>query len=237
MRTPLKILAAGVLATAALAGPAPACRLALVFALDVSASVDADEYRMQRAGLAAALTSPEVQQLLFAGGDPVAITAFEWSGMGHQTDVIDWTLLTDPAALTDAAAIIASAPRSETEFPTGLGSALGYGSTRLSHAPACLRKTIDVSGDGVQNQGFPPESAYRAFSFAGVTVNGLVVTSGPQSPVVIYYSNHVIRGPGAFVEVANGYTDFERAMRRKLLRELGGILIGEASPQPDAGGG
>lgn len=217
---------------AAAAGPAsaqtdvPFCRLALVFALDVSASVDADEYQLQRSGLAAALMSPQVQELIFAGGGNVAITAFEWSGMGHQTDVMDWTVLTDPATLTRAAAAIANAPRSETEFPTGLGSALGYGSTRLGKAPPCTRRTIDVSGDGVQNQGFPPASAYRAFPFDGVTVNGLVVSDKGDRTVFRYYTDNVIRGPNAFVEVANGYSDFERAMRRKLIREMGGMLLG-----------
>ncbi len=34
-----------------------------------------------------------------------------------------------------------------------------------------------------------------------------------------HYRAEVIHGPGAFVEVARGYKDFEAAMRRKLLRE------------------
>jgi len=40
-----------------------------------------------------------------------------------------------------------------------------------------------------------------------------------------YYSDEVIRGPGAFVETALGYADYETAMVRKLLRELEGMSL------------
>ena len=36
-----------------------------------------------------------------------------------------------------------------------------------------------------------------------------------------YYRDRVIRGPGAFVEVANDFNDYREAMKRKLLREIG----------------
>ncbi|MBE0414462.1 DUF1194 domain-containing protein, partial [Yoonia sp.] len=43
----------------------------------------------------------------------------------------------------------------------------------------------------------------------------------------------VIRGPGAFVEIANGFDDYEAAMRRKLIRELSAQVIGRTAPWPD----
>lgn len=88
----------------------------------------------------------------------------------------------------------------------------------------CLRQVVDVSGDGVNNEGFPPASAYRAFDYARITVNGLVVRGADPDPVP-YYTREVIRGSGAFVEVAETYADYERAMARKLLREISGAPL------------
>ena len=67
-----------------------------------------------------------------------------------------------------------------------------------------------------------PEMARREFPMPGVTVNGLVVGATVVT-LSRYYRQFVIQGPGAFVEEAADYADFERAMRRKLLRELGVI--------------
>jgi hypothetical protein len=89
----------------------------------------------------------------------------------------------------------------------------------LRRAPPCDRRVIDVSGDGRGNDGFGPQAAYRAFDFAGVTVNGLAI-AGAGEDVVAYYRTQVAHGPHAFVEVAAGFEDYARAMRRKLLREI-----------------
>ena len=64
--------------------------------------------------------------------------------------------------------------------------------------------------------------ARRDHPMQGITVNGLVIGANVAT-LGRYYRQFVIQGPGAFVEVAADYADFERAMRRKLLRELGVI--------------
>lgn len=74
---PLVIRTACVAALAIWAQGAEACRLALVLAMDVSNSVDADEYALQRLGLAAALRAPAVRDAFFASEDPVALAVFE----------------------------------------------------------------------------------------------------------------------------------------------------------------
>ena len=207
------------------AAPAEACRLALVLALDVSSSVDAQEDSLQRNGLAAALIAPEVQAAFFASPDPVALQIFEWSGQRNQTDLLEWTLITTPQDLLSAANTLANSERSISDMPTAMGYALGYAAIKLQKAPECLFETIDMAGDGVNNDGFGPSSAYAAFPFDGVTVNGLAIIS-PQDGVQSYYATEVIRGPNAFVEVAAGFADFENAMRRKLVRELSAQIIG-----------
>ena len=234
------LVRAGCLAGACLAaGPADACRLALVLAMDVSSSVDAAEDTLQRGGLAAALIAPDVQDAFFASPDPVALTVFEWSGRYNQENLTGWALIETPADLLRVAETIATSKRSHNDFPTAMGHALGHAAIRLQDAPDCLFQTIDMAGDGVNNDGFGPAEAYDAFPFAGVTVNGLVINAAEfeaETELIHFYRDHVIRGPGAFIEIANGFDDYETAMRRKLIRELAAKVIGQtAAPREPKG--
>ncbi len=218
---------------------AAACRLALVLAIDVSSSVDAREDQLQRQGLATALLAPEVQRAFFASSDPVALHAFEWSGRYDQRALLpDWQLISSPDALRQVATAIAESTRSRTDMPTALGHALGHGSLLLEQVPDCLFHTIDVAADGENNDGFSPRLAYGAFPFEDVTVNALVVNTSDTAeiPIRSYYETQVIRGPGAFVEEANGYEDYARAMTRKLLRELRVQIIGSVHSDTDSPG-
>ncbi|MEC7259777.1 MAG: DUF1194 domain-containing protein, partial [Pseudomonadota bacterium] len=90
-------------------------------------------------------------------------------------------------------------------------------------------KTLDMAGDGENNEGFRPAQAYAEFPFAGVTVNGLVVNAGDfeaEVSLIEFYRTEVLHGPGAFLEIAQGFEDYERAMRRKLERELQPRAVG-----------
>ena len=206
-----------------------ACRLALIMALDVSSSVDEAEHLLQRQGTVNALISPNVQAAFFASQEPVALAVFEWSGRFNQTDLLNWTMISAPEDLVSAAERILSAPRSHNDFPTAMGHALGQASIRLANGPVCLDKTIDLAGDGINNDGYPPQSAYRAFPFEGVTVNGLVILdaqSKTDAELIPFYRNQVIRGPGAFIEIAEGFDDYAAALERKLVRELTSFAVG-----------
>lgn len=211
------------------------CRLALVLALDVSSSVDPYEDRLQRRGLAAALLAEDVQAAILADPNyPIALHVFEWSGRYQQTTLLDWRLMRGPADIVDAAATLAESNRAYANFPTALGYALGHAATQLARAPLCERQTVDVSGDGRNNAGFGPQTAYRHFDFSNVTVNGLAI-GGSEDHLPHYYRTEVIRGPGAFVEVAADFSDFQRAMERKLIRETASPQIG-ALPSRERGG-
>nr|WP_036177399.1 DUF1194 domain-containing protein [Palleronia rufa] len=217
------------LALSLAAGPAAAeCRLALLLGLDISSSVDAEEDALQRQGLAAALRAPEVAAAALAiPGSFVALAVFEWSGRWQQDLILDWTLLEGPADLTRAADRLAASTRSYADFPTAAGYALGHATTLMARAPDCLFRTLDMSGDGINNEGFPPALAYENFPFDEVTVNGLPI-AGHDPSVVTFYEREMLHGPGAFMEVAQGFEDFERAMRRKLEREMGARTLGLA---------
>ncbi|SHI04784.1 DUF1194 domain-containing protein [Marivita hallyeonensis] len=218
----LAALAASVLPVAAVAQEH--CRLALVLALDVSSSVDAEEYVLQRDGLAAALDDPTIRSAILEGPGYVSIAIYEWSGRRQSTMVRDWVALTDGAAIDDLIATLTSSPRSHTRFPTAMGYALGYGATLLARGPECDRQVIDVSGDGENNDGFPPRLAYKNFPFANVTVNGLAVL-GSAPEVIDYFQREVRYGFGAFVETSLGYQGYREAMTRKLFRELNDRIL------------
>lgn len=207
------------------------CRLALLLALDVSSSVDDQEYRLQKEGLAGALRDPDVRRAILEGGGNVALSAYEWSGRNQSQLVLDWTMLRDEATIDAVVVRLLSAPRSYNRYPTAMGYALGFGAGILEAAPDCERQVIDVSGDGITNDGFRPQQAYSHYPFEGVTVNGLAVM-GSDPRVVEYFEGEVRHGPGAFVEVASGYRDFLRAMSRKLFRELNDMMVGELVPIP-----
>ena len=211
-------------ATAPVAHAAEHCRLALLLALDVSSSVDAEEYVLQRDGLAAALNAPEIRTAILDGPGYVSMAIYEWSGRRQSVVVSDWTRLTDDDAIDQLITRLRSAPRSHHRFPTAMGYALGFGATMLSDGPACDRQVIDVSGDGENNDGFPPRLAYKNFPFANVTVNGLAVLGGAPN-VVEYFQREVRFGYGAFVETSPGYDGYEEAMKRKLFRELNDTIF------------
>jgi hypothetical protein len=213
-----------------LAAPAEAaCRLALALALDVSESVDGREYRLQLDGLAAALEDAAVADILLSQPEtPVALAAYEWSAPGAQRLVLDWTLVTDRSALAGVVARLQSTDRALEPGSTAIGDSLLHGADMLARGPACWRQVIDISGDGMSNTGPDPAAVGRALG--RITVNALVVGGDGQNwidrrqmpigELSSYYRTSVIRGPDAFVETALGYHDFQRAMTRKLLREL-----------------
>ena len=218
----------------ALAAPAPAlaqseqCRLALLLALDVSASVDADEYALQMPGLASALIDEQITRAFLDGPGPVALSIYEWSGRFQQDLLVDWTMITSQADLLAVAERLANAQRGYSDFPTAIGYALGFAAEHFASAPPCLFQTLDVSGDGQNNDGFPPALAYEHFPLDNVTVNGLAI-GGASRQIQEYFAEKIIRGPGAFVEYAPNHQAFEQTMRRKLERELRAMILGSLS--------
>lgn len=222
-----------------------ACRQALTLGLDVSSSVDDREYRLQIDGVIAALTAPDVQDILFLQPDaPIRLHVFEWSGPPNQTVIVPWTEVRTPADLVQITSQLRGHSRAVAAPTTAIGSAILAGYDYLSGQEACWKRTIDLSGDGETNTGPLPQDVPESARPVGVTVNGLVIGAGNQNggdnrfvdikQLTSYYRSNVIRGPGAFVETARGYADYAAAMERKLLRELASIAIGSQLIDTDA---
>ncbi|WP_225029788.1 DUF1194 domain-containing protein [Xinfangfangia pollutisoli] len=196
-----------------------ACRLALALAMDVSRSVDARDFAIQTGGLADALARPDIARAFFAPAGDVALAVYEWSGETHQQVLIDWVVIARPEDLAPVIATLRGLRPPAEKLSTALGRGLAFGRDLLVRAPPCDRQVIDVSGDGRNNAGPTPERIYAQGGWEGITVNGLAIGSH-ELQLTEYYHASVIRGPGAFVELALRQSDYPEAIRKKLMREL-----------------
>jgi hypothetical protein len=182
--------------------------LALVLALDGSASVTFEEFGLIAGGLAAALRDPEVMAGLVAGQAGASIVAvLLWSGAEAQEVLIDWTR-------------VENAPRLVRAGSTAIGEALAVCLRLLAGAPAhASRLVVDVAGDGRSNDGTPPGPVRDRMVEAGVTINGLCILH-EEPDLLASYEAEVIGGPGAFAIECADYDGFAAAMRQKLVREI-----------------
>ena len=208
-----------------------ACRQALALGLDVSGSVDAREYRLQINGLAAALDNAAVRDaLLSSPGAPVSVMVYEWSGPSDQAVIVPWAVIEDAATLDGFIETLLQTTRRDVSPGTALGTAITLGAQYLDQQPACWKRTLDISGDGMSNLGPRPRDVKDGIGARGITVNALVIgaTPRPESDALAsYFRAEVITGPNAFVETALGFDDYEAAMTRKLLRELEVLAVSE----------
>ncbi|MBM1310832.1 DUF1194 domain-containing protein [Sulfitobacter mediterraneus] len=240
IRAGLIALALALATTSAMAG----CRQALALGLDVSGSVDAKEYRAQLDGLASALNDAEVRgKILEMPSAPVRLLVYEWSGPGDQHVLLPWTAIDQSAALDIAIETLRQTRRRDATPGTALGVAMTYGARQLAQQSDCWKRTLDISGDGKSNLGPRPRDVKHRIERSGITINGLVI--GADAPNIgdlrqaeiselsAYYSAEVILGQEAFVQAALGYDSYADAMKRKLLRELEGLILSYLPPLPD----
>jgi len=203
--------------------------LELVLAIDVSTSVDAAEFELQRQGLSQAFLHPDVVGAVGAAGDlGIAVAVIQWSGQGRQHLSVNWAHITDAASAAGFAANIAAAPRS-IDGMTAIGDAIDFSAAALTgNTYRGRRQVIDVSGDGTGHAARSAAARDRAVA-RGITVNGLVIDNEDidlgelaKLDVRAHYANHVIGGFGAFLMNASDFIDFRTVIRRKLVREITG---------------
>ena len=204
-------------------GPASACGLRLLLALDVSASLSDYEYNLQRTGLAQAFRDPDiVAAILGLGGVRVAVT--QWASPHEQQLAVDWLSLRSAGDIRSLADRIDSLTDPFPRGATAIGNALIHAGTVIAADPMpCRRTVIDVSGDGATNTGIHTGTAADALAALGIVINGLVIMVEADKGIMppdAYYLRNVLRGPGAFLETARTFNDYPEAIRRKLLREI-----------------
>ncbi|MCF2524953.1 DUF1194 domain-containing protein [Bradyrhizobium sp. G127] len=200
----------------------------LILAVDVSYSMDMDELALQREGYAEAITSKEFLQALKTGPTgKVAVTYFEWAASTDQKIVIPWRVIDGPESAGAVAEEILKAPlrrASRTSISGAINFAMPLFDANDYHG---IRRVIDISGDGPNNNGEPVTSARDAALARGVTINGLPIMSKETNYATmdienldIYYEDCVIGGAGSFVVPIKTKEKFKEAIRTKLVMEV-----------------
>ena len=206
-----------ILSSCGLASSAPACETALLLAVDVSGSISNDEYRLQMTGLAEALNDPDIIDAIVEGHDALALV--QWSGADLQTLGLEWRRPGNAAEVATLAAKILTIKR-PYNTATSIGQAIRYSLPQFGSVPDCLRHILDVSGDGMENDGMTLPIARAEAQSAGVTINGIAIeVDASSSELTDYYRRLVISSDG-FVMTAHGLADYPRAIHSKLTREL-----------------
>lgn len=199
----------------------------LVLAIDVSSSVNYDEYNLQMRGFADAFRSDLVIEAIAAGPrGQISLAATHWAGLGEQQVILNWRTIATQEDAHEFARQLDNVPRTFPYGGTAIAGALDHAFSLFSRdRNTSLRKVIDISGDGVVSIGRPPEAARDRIIAAGVIINGLPILND-EPALESYYQDRVIGGIGAFTEPAKGYEDFARAIAEKLAREIRGTWQG-----------
>ena len=202
--------------------------LELQLLVDVSGSVDNNEYNLQKGGYVAAFQDPTIQAAIAAlapqGG--IAVQYVEWSSASQQSVRVAWTQITDAASANAFATAVNNSTRAFSGL-TAPGSAINFAVPMFaSNSFTGTRRVIDVSGDGSQNDGASTSAARNNAVAAGITINGLAIL-GSEGGLDTWYANNIVGGPGSFLVTASNFTDFENAVKTKIGREV--------TPTPEPG--
>jgi hypothetical protein len=208
----------------------PSVDVELVIAVDVSYSMDLDELAVQREGYAQAIVSKEFLQAMKSGpNSKVAVTYFEWSASSDQKIIIPWRVIDGPETADAVANEIMQTPVRRGSR-TSISGAINFAMPLFDENPyRGLRRVIDISGDGPNNNGAPVTGARAAALEKGITINGLpIMVKEPSYGTMdiddldLYYEDCVIGGPGSFVVAIKDRDKFKEAIRTKLILEVAG---------------
>jgi hypothetical protein len=208
----------------------PSVNVELVIAVDVSYSMDMDELAIQREGYAQAIVSKDFLQALSASpGGKMAVTYFEWSMSGDEKIIIPWRVIDGPESADAVAAEIMKTPVRRGSS-TSISGAINFAAKLFEQNPhRGLRRVIDISGDGPNNDGAPVTGARDAAVEKGIIINGLpIMVKEPSlfttdiANLDLYYEDCVIGGPGAFIITIRDREKFQQAIRTKLVLEVAG---------------
>jgi hypothetical protein len=208
----------------------PSVDVELVLAVDVSYSMDMDELALQREGYAQAIVSKEFLQALKSGPNgKISVTYFEWAASSDQKIIIPWRVIDGPETADAVASEILKTPIRRASR-TSISGAINFAMALLDEDPhRGIRRVIDISGDGPNNNGSPVTIARDAAVEKGVIINGLPIMVKELSYSTMdignldfYYEDCVIGGPGSFVVTIKERDKFKEAIRTKLVLEIAG---------------
>jgi hypothetical protein len=200
--------------------------LQLVLAVDVSGSVNAQRFELQKMGYVAAFLNNRVLSAILGGrNQAIAVSMVHWSGPLLQSQVVPWTLLKDESTIKAVAGMIESAPRMMYGGGTSISGAIDHSVTLFPQSPyKAERRVIDVSGDGSNNRGRSVTLARDEAVQAGHVINGLPILAF-EPFLDQYFKDYVIGGPGAFMIAAKSFETFAEAILMKLIIEIADIGV------------
>lgn len=190
--------------------------------IDVSGSIDNDEYALQMEGWASAISAASGNILSYSNGVAFNVVMFA----SNAAQVVPWTLLTTQAQIDAFASTVENFARpgnlgERTDIQDGIDVAVDTILDSQKDKYCSDTIIIDVSGDGEQNEpGSVTAARDNALANGVDRINGLVVGGGQA--LVDYYNNNVKGGPGSFVLFADDFDAFEKAAIEKIGRETGG---------------
>jgi len=200
----------------------------LVLAVDISYSMDPEEQRLQREGYIQAIQSaPFLNAVKNGAYGRIAITYLQWASQQDQDIVLPWTVIDGPESARKVAESLSNAPYRRAQR-TSISGAIDT-AMRLFNENGFngVRRVIDISGDGTNNNGRPVTEARDDAIRQGVTINGLPLLLRPSSwgfndisNLDEYYEDCVIGGAGSFSIPIKERTQFESATRTKLVLEI-----------------
>jgi hypothetical protein len=206
--------------------------LLLVLAVDVSRSIDATKFQLQREGYASAISDARVLDAIRSGrAGRIGLSFVEWSGVGAQKVVVDWTAIGDATSAKGFGDRLLEAPRSFADR-TSISGAIQFAMGQFDKSPyTAARHTIDISGDGTNNAGRDVAMQRDEAVAKDITINGLPILSdtpmswnpdhtNPPGGLAAYYGANVIGGPNAFVMVAENFNSFGQAIVKKMIAEV-----------------
>lgn len=194
-----------------------ACAVALILLVDISSSVSEKNYELQKIGIAEAFKDPQIQKTIEAQPGGVALSLHEWTDTSNVS--IPWVILKTKKDLEDLSNKILNL-KYAIGMTTAMGDAIIKGVEYFDSTPCePERKIIDVSGDGPSNTGVEIEVARKKAIDNLVTINGMPIITTVEPGLSDYYIDKVIT-PDGFVLSADGYEDFTRAIKRKLIFEI-----------------
>ena len=203
----------------------------LVLAVDVSGSMQFNELQIQRRGYVEAFRSKQVHDAIGDGLiGAIAVTYLEWARSDAQKIIVPWTRIDSVESANAFADRLEAAEIANMRNTSITGSITTSMALLNGNAFEGMRRVIDISGDGPNNQGGLVTTARDLAVADGIIINGLPLLlnaslsgMGFGIPALdAYYRACVIGGPGAFVLPVDDWAKFAEAVRRKLVLELAG---------------
>jgi len=207
-----------------LAGTVVPVDLELSLLVDVSGSISAGEFNLQRTGYSDAFRTPGIKGQITGTTNGrlgrIAVNLIYWSSANQQVESVAWTLL-DSVAACDSFADAIDATARPFSGQTGIQGALDFARPRFaSNNFDGFRKVIDISSDGENNdlQAARTLAQARTDTLAQVdAINALVIGN---AALFNYFVNNVVGGTDFFAIQSPDFPSFSAGILRKLTFEI-----------------